>query len=365
MLPTQRWFPGKGAIAEGRRHRRCDPDRGCVARDRAVISAGCGGPVTLHGPARVPLRRPGGCRAPRSAGGGARRARDQRPRGRHDGSVRRRVQRAGVRRARCSTPSPGGAGSRPTNGASRRLDRRRASRRCAARQPTFSPPTLLGGEQSNSSLRFDDRLMLKVFRRVAEGIESRARDRPLPDRGGGLPAHRAARRGARVPAAARRAGDAWPSSRASSRTKATPGATRIDQVEHYLEEALLRREAGGAGLAAASGLRPDRPGSARDRPRARRRLPRGGALARDARGGAPPGARASRPRTPISRPSRWACSTSARVYQSLRNLVGQVFRTLRERQRSLPEQIAGRRRPAPAAPRPASSRDVAGSSAAG
>src|SRR5262249_18007200 len=40
------------------------------------------------------------------------------------------------------------------------------------------PPVLLGGEQSNSSLRFGDRLMLKVFRRRPPGPNPPPRIRP-------------------------------------------------------------------------------------------------------------------------------------------------------------------------------------------
>ena len=66
----------------------------------------------------------------------------------------------------------------------------------------------------------------------------------------------------------------------------------VEQVEHYLEEALLQKDVGdtlSAPPAAVFDLIDQEPPAIVSR--ARRRLPRGRAPARDARGGAPPGAR--------------------------------------------------------------------------
>ena len=109
---------------------------------------------------------------------------------------------------------------------------------------TLPPPALLGGEQSNSSLRFDDRLMLKVFRRISEGINPELEiGRYLTDE-------------ARLPARRRRS-PARSSSSGRAASRSTVAVVQgfvpnegdawrytVDQVEHYLEEALLQKGAG-------------------------------------------------------------------------------------------------------------------------
>ena len=107
---------------------------------------------------------------------------------------------------------------------------------------TLPPPVLLGGEQSNSSLRFDERLMLKVFRRISEGVNPELEiGRYLTDEAGfphvaplaGALEFQRPPRGEPVTVAVVQGfvpneGDAW--------------RYTVDQVEHYLEEALLQKD---------------------------------------------------------------------------------------------------------------------------
>src|SRR5262249_3895928 len=108
-------------------------------------------------------------------------------------------------------------------------------------------PSPVGGEQSNTSVRFGDRFMLKLFRRAAEGINPELEvGRYLTEEAGftyiaplagaleyqtprGEPATVAVLQGFVA-----NEGDAWKYS--------------VDQVEHYLEEALLRRDASPSAL---------------------------------------------------------------------------------------------------------------------
>ena len=59
-------------------------------------------------------------------------------------------------------------------------------------------------EQTNSSVILGERLILKAYRRLQQGYEPGPGDRALPDRGGALREHAAARRGRRVRWARRR-----------------------------------------------------------------------------------------------------------------------------------------------------------------
>jgi maltose alpha-D-glucosyltransferase / alpha-amylase len=204
---------------------------------------------------------------------------------------------------------------------------------------TLPPPVLLGGEQSNSSLRFDDRLMLKVFRRISEGINPELEiGRYLTDEAGfphvaplagALEFQRP--RGEPVTVAVVQGfvpneGDAW--------------RYTVDQVEHYLEEALLQKDVGdtlAAPPAAVFDLIDQEPP----------------AIVLQLAGGYLEVARLlgmrvaalhlalGRPtENPDFAPEPLGLLYQRSRYQSLRNLVGQVFRRLREQQQTLPAEIA-------------------------
>ncbi len=204
---------------------------------------------------------------------------------------------------------------------------------------TLPPPTLLGGEQSNSSLRFDDRLMLKVFRRISEGINPELEiGRYLTDEAGfphvaplagALEFQRP--RGEPVTVAVVQGfvpneGDAW--------------RYTVDQVEHYLEEALLQKDVGdtlAAPPAAVFDLIDQEPP----------------AIVLQLAGGYLEVARLLGMRVaalhlalgrltenPDFAPEPLGLLYQRSRYQSLRNLVGQVFRRLREQQQTLPAEIA-------------------------
>jgi maltose alpha-D-glucosyltransferase / alpha-amylase len=204
---------------------------------------------------------------------------------------------------------------------------------------TLPPPTLLGGEQSNSSLRFDDRLMLKVFRRVAEGTNPELEIGRYLTEEAGFP-HIAPLAGALefqrprgepvtvavVQGFVPNEGDAW--------------RYTVDHVEHYLEEVLLHKEPEGAASApppAVFDLIDQEPPP----------------IVRELAGGYLEVARSlglrvaalhlalGRPtENPDFAPEPLGLLYQRSRYQSLRNLVGQVFRMLRDRQRTLPAEIA-------------------------
>ena len=171
-------------------------------------------------------------------------------------------------------------------------------------------------EQSNSSVLFGDRLILKLFRRLEPGRQPRPRDRPVPDREDALHARPAAGRAAASIGRARgepvtrsailqgfvpNEGDAWQSRprRASSATSSAchapiPGAPR----SRRRTEAAAR---GARGRAVARA----RPGAGRRLPRERARCSAG---ARPSCTSLSPRSRRTRPSPPS--PSRR--STSAR-----------------------------------------------------
>ena len=92
-----------------------------------------------------------------------------------------------------------GADRHQARHASARVQTGGVRRRCAAHGRPTRRRAALGGEQSNTSIVYGDRLILKLFRRLAAGHQSRLRDRPAADRA--TPGSRASRRRrrARVP----------------------------------------------------------------------------------------------------------------------------------------------------------------------
>jgi maltose alpha-D-glucosyltransferase / alpha-amylase len=202
---------------------------------------------------------------------------------------------------------------------------------------TLPAPSLLGGEQSNSSLRYDDRLMLKLFRRVTEGtnpelemgryLTEEARFPHVAPLAGALeylqlraaPATLAV-----VQGFVANEGDAW--------------QYTVDHVEHSLEEALLHAEAVTAAPTGSIFELIDR------EPPAIVRELAGGYLevARSLglRVAALHLALGGRTDDPAFAPEPYNTLEQRASYQSLRNLVGRVFRLLRDRQRALPPEIA-------------------------
>jgi maltose alpha-D-glucosyltransferase / alpha-amylase len=204
---------------------------------------------------------------------------------------------------------------------------------------TLPPPVLLGGEQSNLSLRFDERLMLKVFRRISEGVNpeleigryltDEAGFPHVPPLAGALEFQRP--RGEPVTVAVVQGfvpneGDAW--------------RYTVDQVEHYLEEALLQK---GADDVLAAPPAPVFDLIDQEPP----------AIVRELAGGYLEVARLLGMRVaalhlalgrltenPDFAPEPLGLLYQRSRYQSLRNLVGQVFRRLREQQQTLPAEIA-------------------------
>ena len=111
----------------------------------------------------------------------------------------------------------------------------------------------------------------------------------------------------------------------------------VDQVEHYLEEALMHKSAEGGGLGSRGSLRPDR----EDPPAVVRELA-GGYLEVAAGSGCAwrrCTSRSGDTENPDFTPEPLGLLYQRSRYQSLRNLVGQVFRTLRERQPTLPGEL--------------------------
>ncbi len=84
-----------------------------------------------------------------------------------------------ARRLRCcSTPSRATAGTGPRTG-----ELRRPPRPCRSAQGARAadlPARVLRGEQSNTSIMFGDRYLMKVLRRLEAGESPGRRDRPLP-----------------------------------------------------------------------------------------------------------------------------------------------------------------------------------------
>jgi maltose alpha-D-glucosyltransferase/alpha-amylase len=203
---------------------------------------------------------------------------------------------------------------------------------------TLPPPTLLGGEQSNSSLRYGDRLMLKLFRRITEGtnpeleigryLTEQARFPHVAPLAGALEYVRPRAAPATVVVLqgfVPNEGDAW--------------RYTVDQAEQCLEEALLHTEAETAVAAGSIFALIDQEPPA---------------IVRELAGGSLEVARSlglriaalhlalGRPTDdPEFAPEPFSTLYQRSFYQSLRNLVGRVFRALRERerQRGLPEGV--------------------------
>jgi maltose alpha-D-glucosyltransferase/alpha-amylase len=337
VLPSQRWFPGKGATLKAVAIVDAIPIEDAWLAIARVISVGTADPAYYMLPLAF------------LSGNPATAARRERP-----GAVLAELEIAGrdgvtsgVCVDACSEPAFGRAlldviaRRRRIASANGHLVGTTTKRFAELRgdPETLPPPVLLGGEQSNSSLRFDDRLMLKVFRRVAEGVNPELEiSRYLTDEvafphmaplAGAIELQRP--RGEPVTVAVIQGfvpneGDAW--------------RYTVDQVEHYLEEALLHKELAGstaAPPAAVFDLIDQEPP----------------AIVRELAGGYLEVARTlglrvaalhlalGRPtENPDFAPEPLALLYQRSRYQSLRNLVGQVFRMLRERQQTLPAEIA-------------------------
>jgi maltose alpha-D-glucosyltransferase/alpha-amylase len=202
---------------------------------------------------------------------------------------------------------------------------------------TLPPPALLAGEQSNSSLRYGDRLMLKLFRRVSEGtnpelemgryLTEAARFPHVAPLAGALEYVRPRAEPATltvVQGFVANEGDAW--------------RYTVDHVEHYLEEALLHGDA--ATLPPAGSifelidLEP---------PPIMRELAGGYlevARSLGLRVAALHLALGRRTEDPAFAPEPYNTLYQRSAYQSLRNLVGRVFRLLVEGPGALPPEIA-------------------------
>ena len=159
---------------------------------------------------------------------------------------------AGVRRARCSTPSPGGAASPAAAGELVGAPTTRASPRCAA-----SAPAPLDAVAARRASRATPRRLRRPAHPQAlpprrGGHEPRPRDRPLPHR-----ARRASRTSPPLAGAleyratARRAGDARASCRASCQRGRRLAATRSTSSSRYFERGAGAQRDGAAGAAAA------------------------------------------------------------------------------------------------------------------
>ncbi len=198
--------------------------------------------------------------------------------------------------------------------------------------------TLLGGEQSNSSLRYGDRLMLKLFRRVTEGtnpelevgryLTEQARFPHVAPLAGALEYVRPRAAPATVVVLqgfVPNEGDAW--------------RYTVDQAEQSFEEALLQTE---AAIAPPAGsifelIEQEPPPIVRDFAGGYLEVARSLGL----RIAAMHLALGRRTEDPDFAPEPFTTLYQRSSYQSLRNLVGRVLRTLQERvrQRALPAAV--------------------------
>ncbi|MCW5891099.1 MAG: maltose alpha-D-glucosyltransferase [bacterium] len=204
---------------------------------------------------------------------------------------------------------------------------------------TLPPPTALGAEQSNTSVRFGDRLMLKLFRRLSDGsnpelevgryLTEQARFPNVAPLAGAIEYRRP--KGEPITLAVVQGwvpneGDLWKST--------------LDQVEHFLETALLRAEAAEAVPVPAAGTvalaDEDPPALVMELLGAYLEVAR----ALGFRLAALHQALGRRTDDPAFAPEPYGLLYQRSLYQSLRNLVGQVFRKLGDRLATLPPAAA-------------------------
>ena len=336
-LPARRWFGGKARTMRGVDDRRTvDPARGRRRRGRCALAA-------------RRLRRGRGrdatsCRSPSPTGRARRALLRERPQRRSRGSNRDGRKATGLLYDALGDPSfARGAARRDRAPAA--LPRRGAASWSPSPTPAFararagagaarSRPRCSRREQSNTSVLFGDRLILKLFRRLEPGINPDLEiGRFLTEQTGFRHTPPVAGALEYPPARRREPMTLGHACRASCRTRATPGATPSTRSAASSSASLAaeRADAHGAGCRRAAA----RPGGATSRaPRSRELigayLPIGRLLGqRTAR--AAPRARLARRRRRPSRRSRSRRSTSARSTSRCARWPARTLQLLRQR----------------------------------
>ena len=196
FMTPRRWF---GSKARAIRHVRISsrPSPSCPTAHLAIAAGGVRSRATSE--TYVLARRLCG-------GAGARALAEERPvGGDRDAADRRRSTASSTTRSgiptsarRCWTPSARAGSIAAQSGDLVAVRRSRARLACGAMRAEPLPPVLLGVEQSNTSVRYGDRLILKLYRRLADRRQPRPGNRPVPHREGRVRQYSAAGRRAGV-----------------------------------------------------------------------------------------------------------------------------------------------------------------------